>query len=71
MFVADSAAQELIVFSTLSEKTLLRYRVPDTNGFSMSPRDVAVGKDGSVYVVVTDRIGTDAGAVLKYTKTFQ
>lgn len=69
LFVADSAAQELIVFSTLSEKTLLRYRIPDVNGFAMSPRDVAVAKDGSVYVIVTDRIGTDAGAVLRYTKS--
>jgi streptogramin lyase len=69
MFVADSAAQELVVFSTLSEKTVLRSRIPDTNGFSMSPRDVAVATDGTVYVVVTDRNGTDAGAVLKYTKS--
>jgi glucose/arabinose dehydrogenase len=35
----------------------------------MSPRDVAVATDGTVYVVVTDRNGTDAGAVLKYTKS--
>ena len=71
LFVADSAAQELVVFSTLTEKTILRYRIPDANGYSLSPRDVAVGVDGSVYVVVTDRIGPDAGAILKYTKTAQ
>ena len=71
LFIADSAAQELVVISVLSEKTILRYRIPDTNGFSMCPRDVAVALDGSVYVIVTDRLGTDAGAVLRYVKTTQ
>lgn len=71
MYIADSLAQDLVVFSTLTERTILRFRIPTVAGISMSPRDIAVAKDSSVYVVVTDRIGTDAGAVLKYTKAYQ
>ena len=71
LYIADPATQEMIVISTASEKTMRRYIIPDTNGFSMVPREVAVASDGTVYVVVNDRLGTDAGAVLKYTRVSQ
>ncbi len=67
VYIADPLAQSLIVVSSTSEKTIGFYRIPDTNGLSVAPQDVAVTVGGVVYVVVTDRSGSDAGAVLKYT----
>lgn len=69
LYIADPATQEIILVSTVSERTLARYTIPDVNGFSMVPRDIAIASDGSVYVAVNDRLGTDAGAVIKYTRT--
>ncbi|MEO8168875.1 MAG: SMP-30/gluconolactonase/LRE family protein [bacterium] len=66
LYIADPLTQYLTVVSTSSEKTIGVYRIPDTNGLSVSPQDVAVTAGGTVYVVVTDRSGSDAGAVLKY-----
>ena len=71
MYLADPATQELIAISTTTERTIRGYLIPDVNNFSMIPRDVSVAPDGSVYVVVNDRLGTDAGAVVKYTLTTQ
>jgi streptogramin lyase len=69
LYITDPATQELVLISTSNERTIRRYLIPDTNGFSVVPRDVTVASDGSVYVVVNDRLGTEAGAVLKYTRT--
>lgn len=67
VYIADPLTQDLTIVSSNSEKTTAVYRIPDTNGFAMTPQDVAVAANGGVYVVVTDRSGSDAGAVLKYT----
>lgn len=69
LYIADPATQEIILVSTVSERTLARHTIPDVNGFSMVPRDIAIASDGSVYVAVNDRLGTDAGAIIKYTRT--
>jgi sugar lactone lactonase YvrE len=68
MYITDQASQELVIISTVSETILGRYSIPDVNGFAMIPRDVALANDGTVYIVVNDRLGTEAGAVLKYTR---
>ncbi len=68
LYITDPATQELIVIATLSERTIARYSIPDVGGYSMVPLDVAVSDDGRVYVVVTDRLGIEAGAVLKYVR---
>ncbi len=67
VYTADPLTQDLTVVSSNSEKTTAVYRIPDTNGLSVAPQDVAVTANGTVYVVVTDRSGSEAGAVLKYT----
>lgn len=67
IYIADPLMQEFIIVSANSEKTAAVYRIPDTNGLSVAPQDVAVTAGGTVYVVVTDRSGSEAGAVLKYT----
>ncbi|MBX2991222.1 MAG: SMP-30/gluconolactonase/LRE family protein [Bacteroidetes bacterium] len=69
LYIADAGTQELVVVSTASERTVARHLIPDVGGFSMTPQDISVASDGSVYVVVTDRLGTEAGAVLKYTRS--
>lgn len=68
LYITDPAMQQLIVVSTLSERTIARYSIPDVGGYSMVPHDVAASSDGALYVVVTDRLGTEAGAVLKYLR---
>ncbi len=69
LYIADAGTQELVMVSTASERTVARHLIPDVGGFSMTPRDISVASDGSVYVVVTDRLGSEAGAVLKYTRS--
>lgn len=71
LYIADGETQEVIIAATASEVVITRYRVPDTDGFSMAPRDVALAADGTMYVVVADRLGTEAGAVLRYTPVSQ
>jgi hypothetical protein len=68
LYITDPAMQELVVIATISERTIARYTIPDVGGYSMVPLDVAVANDGRVYVVVTDRLGTEAGAVLQYMR---
>lgn len=67
VYIADPLTQDMTIVSSNSEKTTAVYRIPDTNGLVMTPQDVAVAANGTVYVVVTDRSGSEAGAVLKYT----
>ncbi len=71
LYITDPATQELIVVSTVSERTIGRYSIPDVSGYSMVPLDVAASRDGVVYVAVADRLGTEAGAVLKYVRNFR
>ncbi|HXG00386.1 MAG TPA: hypothetical protein VNL69_06350 [Bacteroidota bacterium] len=68
LYITDAAAQELIIVSTLSERTLGRYTIPDVDGHAMIPHDVAASENGLVYVVVSDRSGGEAGAVLRYER---
>lgn len=68
LYITDAAAQELVVVSTLSERTIGRYTIPDVDGYAMIPHDVAVSENGLVYVVVSNRSGTEAGAVLRYER---
>lgn len=69
LYITDPATQELIVVSTTAERTVARYPIPDIGGYSMMPHDVAVANDGKVYVVVNDRSGSEAGAVLRYERS--
>lgn len=69
LYVTDPATQELVIVSTIAERTIARYVIPDVGGYSMIPHDVAVSEDGRVYVVVSDRLGTEAGAILVYRTT--
>lgn len=71
LYIAEPATQELLIISTITGKTIVSYRIPDTNGFAMIPQAVSVASDGAVFVAVTDRNGTDAGAILKYTRASQ
>lgn len=69
LYITDPATQELVIVSTITERTIARYVIPDVGGYSMIPHDVAVSDDGRVYVVVSDRLGTEAGAIVVYRTT--
>ena len=71
LYIAEPATQELLIISPITGKTIVSHRIPDTNGFAMIPQAVSVAGDGAVFVAVTDRNGTDAGAILKYTRVSQ
>lgn len=68
LYITDPISRELVIVSTLSERTIARYTIPDVGGFAMVPHDVAVAGDGMVYVVLSDWQGNEAGAVLRYVR---
>ncbi len=74
LFIADASARQILILSSSSGQTLERVDIPGIAGMTQpSPRDVAVGPDGSVFVVCADLFDTSnsLGAVLKFTRIRQ
>ncbi len=72
LYIVEPLLQELVVILSTSERTVQRYLIPDVPGLSANraPQDLAVGSDGSVYVVLNDlqNPSDGPGAVIKYTR---
>ncbi|MBI5474108.1 MAG: SMP-30/gluconolactonase/LRE family protein [Ignavibacteriae bacterium] len=75
LYVVEPELQELVIFSTTQGTTIGRYQIIDVAGLSLrkAPQDVAVGSDGTVYVVLNDLQNPTGGpgAVLKYQRISQ
>jgi hypothetical protein len=74
LFVADASARQILILSSSSGQTLERVDMPEIAGMTQpSPRDVAAGPDGSVFVACSDLFdtGNTLGAVLKFARIRQ
>ncbi len=71
LFIADQPLQQIVIVSTISGRTIDVLTIPQIQGMTQpTPRDIAVGPDGSVYVAVGDLFDSAEllGAVLKYSR---
>jgi len=71
MFIADTFLRQMVIISTISERTFDALTIPAVSGMTEAvPTDIGVAPDGSVYVATADMPDSEhqRGAVLKYTR---